>query len=83
MLLFFSAQDDEDDYDADCEDIDSKLMPPPPPPTLATPGKKEEPSPQTASGKEEEPELLYKKEKNIYIIIYKLVIDRLHSRGRR
>uniref|UniRef100_A0A7N8YC84 Transcription initiation factor TFIID subunit n=1 Tax=Mastacembelus armatus TaxID=205130 RepID=A0A7N8YC84_9TELE len=23
---------DEDDYDADCEDIDSKLMPPPPPP---------------------------------------------------
>uniref|UniRef100_A0A3Q3KDS3 Transcription initiation factor TFIID subunit 1 n=1 Tax=Monopterus albus TaxID=43700 RepID=A0A3Q3KDS3_MONAL len=24
--------DDEDDYDADCEDIDSKLMPPPPPP---------------------------------------------------
>uniref|UniRef100_A0A672JP04 Transcription initiation factor TFIID subunit n=1 Tax=Salarias fasciatus TaxID=181472 RepID=A0A672JP04_SALFA len=25
--------DDEDDYDADCEDIDSKLMPPPPPPT--------------------------------------------------
>uniref|UniRef100_A0A671VPF2 Transcription initiation factor TFIID subunit n=1 Tax=Sparus aurata TaxID=8175 RepID=A0A671VPF2_SPAAU len=28
--------DDEDDYDADCEDIDSKLMPPPPPPTLPT-----------------------------------------------
>uniref|UniRef100_A0A8C5AVY1 Transcription initiation factor TFIID subunit n=1 Tax=Gadus morhua TaxID=8049 RepID=A0A8C5AVY1_GADMO len=25
--------DDEDDYDADCEDIDAKLMPPPPPPT--------------------------------------------------
>uniref|UniRef100_A0A8C9TLQ7 Transcription initiation factor TFIID subunit n=1 Tax=Scleropages formosus TaxID=113540 RepID=A0A8C9TLQ7_SCLFO len=28
--------DDEDDYDADCEDIDAKLMPPPPPPTLQT-----------------------------------------------
>uniref|UniRef100_A0A668AKH4 Transcription initiation factor TFIID subunit 1 n=1 Tax=Myripristis murdjan TaxID=586833 RepID=A0A668AKH4_9TELE len=28
--------DDEDDYDADCEDIDSKLMPPPPPPSLPT-----------------------------------------------
>ncbi|XP_038272333.1 transcription initiation factor TFIID subunit 1 isoform X2 [Dermochelys coriacea] len=26
--------DDEDDYDADCEDIDSKLMPPPPPPPV-------------------------------------------------
>uniref|UniRef100_A0A8C5B4H5 Transcription initiation factor TFIID subunit n=1 Tax=Gadus morhua TaxID=8049 RepID=A0A8C5B4H5_GADMO len=26
--------DDEDDYDADCEDIDAKLMPPPPPPTV-------------------------------------------------
>ncbi|KAM8965485.1 transcription initiation factor TFIID subunit 1 isoform X2 [Sarcophilus harrisii] len=25
--------DDDDDYDADCEDIDSKLMPPPPPPS--------------------------------------------------
>uniref|UniRef100_A0A4W6FU06 Transcription initiation factor TFIID subunit n=1 Tax=Lates calcarifer TaxID=8187 RepID=A0A4W6FU06_LATCA len=30
--------DDEDDYDADCEDIDSKLMPPPPPPSLPTSG---------------------------------------------
>ncbi|KAM4620824.1 transcription initiation factor TFIID subunit 1 isoform 5-T5 [Polymixia lowei] len=45
--------DDEDDYDADCEDIDSKLMPPPPPPSLPTPGKREEPSPQTASVGEE------------------------------
>jgi len=42
--------DDEDDYDADCEDIDSKLMPPPPPPSLPTPGKKEEPSGQTPGG---------------------------------
>ncbi|NXJ79291.1 TAF1 factor, partial [Trogon melanurus] len=32
--------DDEDDYDADCEDIDSKLMPPPPPPPV--PGKRED-----------------------------------------
>uniref|UniRef100_A0A8C4IQX0 Transcription initiation factor TFIID subunit n=1 Tax=Dicentrarchus labrax TaxID=13489 RepID=A0A8C4IQX0_DICLA len=39
--------DDEDDYDADCEDIDSKLMPPPPPPSLPTSAKKEESSPQT------------------------------------
>uniref|UniRef100_A0A7N8YMY2 Transcription initiation factor TFIID subunit n=1 Tax=Mastacembelus armatus TaxID=205130 RepID=A0A7N8YMY2_9TELE len=38
--------DDEDDYDADCEDIDSKLMPPPPPPSLHTSAKKEEPSSQ-------------------------------------
>uniref|UniRef100_A0A3Q0SDY8 Transcription initiation factor TFIID subunit n=1 Tax=Amphilophus citrinellus TaxID=61819 RepID=A0A3Q0SDY8_AMPCI len=40
--------DDEDDYDADCEDIDSKLMPPPPPPTLPT-SKKEEPSTQSSN----------------------------------
>uniref|UniRef100_A0A673BPT4 Transcription initiation factor TFIID subunit n=1 Tax=Sphaeramia orbicularis TaxID=375764 RepID=A0A673BPT4_9TELE len=40
--------DDEDDYDADCEDIDSKLMPPPPPPSLPTAAKKEEPSPSTS-----------------------------------
>ncbi|XP_014188998.1 transcription initiation factor TFIID subunit 1 isoform X5 [Haplochromis burtoni] len=40
--------DDEDDYDADCEDIDSKLMPPPPPPTLPT-SKKEEPSTQSTN----------------------------------
>ncbi|NXD70265.1 TAF1 factor, partial [Eolophus roseicapillus] len=32
--------EDEDDYDADCEDLDSKLMPPPPPPPV--PGKKED-----------------------------------------
>ncbi|KAM6970648.1 transcription initiation factor TFIID subunit 1 [Aplochiton taeniatus] len=42
--------DDEDDYDADCEDIDAKLMPPPPPPSLLVPGKKEEGSPQPTSG---------------------------------
>uniref|UniRef100_A0A8C8H7Z6 Transcription initiation factor TFIID subunit n=1 Tax=Oncorhynchus tshawytscha TaxID=74940 RepID=A0A8C8H7Z6_ONCTS len=43
--------DDEDDYDADCEDIDAKLMPPPPPPSLPTPGgKKEDSSPTAASG---------------------------------
>ncbi|KAM9384962.1 LOW QUALITY PROTEIN: transcription initiation factor TFIID subunit 1 [Pholidichthys leucotaenia] len=41
--------DDEDDYDADCEDIDSKLMPPPPPPSLPTSVKKEEPSTQSNS----------------------------------
>ncbi|XP_063341158.1 transcription initiation factor TFIID subunit 1 isoform X5 [Pelmatolapia mariae] len=40
--------DDEDDYDADCEDIDSKLMPPPPPPTLPI-SKKEEPSTQSTN----------------------------------
>ncbi|KAF7651524.1 hypothetical protein LDENG_00109730 [Lucifuga dentata] len=45
--------DDEDDYDADCEDIDSKLMPPPPPPSLPTTVKKEEPSSQSASVGEE------------------------------
>uniref|UniRef100_A0A673BUR7 Transcription initiation factor TFIID subunit n=1 Tax=Sphaeramia orbicularis TaxID=375764 RepID=A0A673BUR7_9TELE len=44
--------DDEDDYDADCEDIDSKLMPPPPPPSLPTAAKKEEPSPSTSVGEE-------------------------------
>uniref|UniRef100_A0A8C7L054 Transcription initiation factor TFIID subunit n=1 Tax=Oncorhynchus kisutch TaxID=8019 RepID=A0A8C7L054_ONCKI len=43
--------DDEDDYDADCEDIDAKLMPPPPPPCLPTPGgKKDDSSPTAASG---------------------------------
>ncbi|TNM85018.1 hypothetical protein fugu_009196 [Takifugu bimaculatus] len=42
--------DDEDDYDADCEDIDSKLMPPPPPPSLTGATKKEEPSPQSTNG---------------------------------
>ncbi|XP_055004851.1 transcription initiation factor TFIID subunit 1 isoform X2 [Boleophthalmus pectinirostris] len=44
--------DDEDDYDADCEDIDSKLMPPPPPPSLPTSIKKDEPA-QSASVAEE------------------------------
>lgn len=46
----FIAADDEDDYDADCEDIDSKLMPPPPPPSLTGSTKKEEPSPQSTNG---------------------------------
>lgn len=46
----FMAADDEDDYDADCEDIDSKLMPPPPPPSLTGSIKKEEPSPQSTNG---------------------------------
>ncbi|KAM9729560.1 transcription initiation factor TFIID subunit 1 isoform 7-T7 [Menidia menidia] len=41
--------DDEDDYDADCEDIDSKLMPPPPPPSLLTSAKKEESSTQNTN----------------------------------
>ena len=40
----FTVVDDKDDYDADCEDIDSKLMPPPPPPSLGS-VKKDEPSP--------------------------------------
>ncbi|XP_043996850.1 transcription initiation factor TFIID subunit 1 isoform X4 [Gambusia affinis] len=44
--------DDEDDYDADCEDIDSKLMPPPPPPSLPTPAKKEESPAGTNVGEE-------------------------------
>nr|AAI42747.1 Taf1 protein [Danio rerio] len=34
--------DDEDDYDADCEDVDSKLMPPPPPPTQPITAKKDD-----------------------------------------
>ncbi|XP_056266046.1 transcription initiation factor TFIID subunit 1 [Pseudoliparis swirei] len=47
-----SVLDDEDDYDADCEDIDSKLMPPPPP-SLPTAVKKEEPtSPSPNVGEE-------------------------------
>ncbi|XP_054899509.1 transcription initiation factor TFIID subunit 1 isoform X4 [Poeciliopsis prolifica] len=44
--------DDEDDYDADCEDIDSKLMPPPPPPSIPTPAKKEESPTGTNVGEE-------------------------------
>lgn len=47
-----SILDDEDDYDADCEDIDSKLMPPPPPPSLPTCAKKEEPTSQNTNGKD-------------------------------
>ncbi|XP_061863031.1 transcription initiation factor TFIID subunit 1 isoform X7 [Colius striatus] len=42
------ADEDEDDYDADCEDIDSKLMPPPPPPPV--PGKKEDEKDAAATG---------------------------------
>uniref|UniRef100_A0A672QBM9 Transcription initiation factor TFIID subunit 1-like n=1 Tax=Sinocyclocheilus grahami TaxID=75366 RepID=A0A672QBM9_SINGR len=34
--------DEEEDYDADCEDVDAKLMPPPPPPSQPTPAKKED-----------------------------------------
>ncbi|XP_054610568.1 transcription initiation factor TFIID subunit 1 isoform X2 [Dunckerocampus dactyliophorus] len=45
--------DDDDDYDADCEDIDSKLMPPPPPPSVATAVKKEEPTSQSTNVGEE------------------------------
>lgn len=58
IVLLYSASsildisDDEDDYDADCEDIDSKLMPPPPPPTVSAAGKKEEPVPPTTNGKD-------------------------------
>ncbi|KAK7925576.1 hypothetical protein WMY93_007886 [Mugilogobius chulae] len=45
----YSDINDEDDYDADCEDMDSKLMPPPPPPppSLPTLAKKEEPAQST------------------------------------
>uniref|UniRef100_A0A673NNP4 Transcription initiation factor TFIID subunit 1 n=1 Tax=Sinocyclocheilus rhinocerous TaxID=307959 RepID=A0A673NNP4_9TELE len=32
----------EEDYDADCEDVDAKLMPPPPPPSQPNPAKKED-----------------------------------------
>ncbi|KAK1882303.1 Transcription initiation factor TFIID subunit 1 [Dissostichus eleginoides] len=45
--------DDEEDYDADCEDIDSKLMPPPPPPIVPTAAKKEEPASQSPTVGEE------------------------------
>lgn len=47
----FVILDDEEDYDADCEDIDSKLMPPPPPPIVPTAAKKEEPASQSPTGK--------------------------------
>ncbi|XP_037544029.1 transcription initiation factor TFIID subunit 1, partial [Nematolebias whitei] len=46
--------DDDDDYDADCEDIDSKLMPPPPPPSVSTPAKKEESSSQSTNATAED-----------------------------
>uniref|UniRef100_A0A7M4FR27 Transcription initiation factor TFIID subunit n=1 Tax=Crocodylus porosus TaxID=8502 RepID=A0A7M4FR27_CROPO len=46
-----SRRPDEDDYDADCEDIDSKLMPPPPPPPV--PVKKEEEKDAVAPASEE------------------------------
>uniref|UniRef100_A0A1A8M2C2 Transcription initiation factor TFIID subunit n=1 Tax=Nothobranchius pienaari TaxID=704102 RepID=A0A1A8M2C2_9TELE len=46
--------DDEDDYDADCENIDSKLMPPPPPPSIPTAAKKEEPSTQSTNAASED-----------------------------
>ena len=56
-MLFFppTPSDDEDDYDADCEDIDAKLMPPPPPPIVPTLGKKEESAPQATSGEDSIP----------------------------
>ncbi|XP_056093764.1 transcription initiation factor TFIID subunit 1 isoform X2 [Rhinichthys klamathensis goyatoka] len=41
--------DEEDDYDADCEDVDAKLMPPPPPPSLSIPTKKEDTPTQNSS----------------------------------
>nr|XP_054586583.1 transcription initiation factor TFIID subunit 1 isoform X7 [Nothobranchius furzeri] len=46
--------DDEDDYDADSENIDSKLMPPPPPPSIPTAAKKEEPSTQSTNAASED-----------------------------
>lgn len=52
LFTVLCISDDEDDYDADCEDIDSKLMPPPPPPTVSTSGKKEEPTPPSTNGKD-------------------------------
>uniref|UniRef100_A0A673N3K7 Transcription initiation factor TFIID subunit n=1 Tax=Sinocyclocheilus rhinocerous TaxID=307959 RepID=A0A673N3K7_9TELE len=41
--------DEEEDYDADCEDVDAKLMPPPPPPSQPTPAKKEDTANQNSS----------------------------------
>uniref|UniRef100_A0A672PFH9 Transcription initiation factor TFIID subunit 1-like n=1 Tax=Sinocyclocheilus grahami TaxID=75366 RepID=A0A672PFH9_SINGR len=41
--------DEEEDYDADCEDVDAKLMPPPPPPSQPTPAKKEDTATQNSS----------------------------------
>ncbi|KAB5515398.1 hypothetical protein PHYPO_G00249880 [Pangasianodon hypophthalmus] len=45
--------DDEDDYDADSEDIDAKLMPPPPPPSQPITAKKEDPPTQSSSVSDE------------------------------
>ncbi|XP_053535392.1 transcription initiation factor TFIID subunit 1 isoform X3 [Ictalurus punctatus] len=45
--------DDEDDYDADSEDIDAKLMPPPPPPIQPIIAKKEDPPTQSPSVSDE------------------------------
>uniref|UniRef100_A0A673MRA1 Transcription initiation factor TFIID subunit n=1 Tax=Sinocyclocheilus rhinocerous TaxID=307959 RepID=A0A673MRA1_9TELE len=42
--------DEEEDYDADCEDVDAKLMPPPPPPSQPTPAKKEDTANQNSDG---------------------------------
>ncbi len=47
----FWCADEEEDYDADCEDVDAKLMPPPPPPIQPTPAKKEDMVTQNSSGK--------------------------------
>ncbi|XP_051965254.1 transcription initiation factor TFIID subunit 1 isoform X3 [Xyrauchen texanus] len=47
------ADEGDDDYDADCEDVDSKLMPPPPPPSLPIPAKKEDTPTQTSSVSDE------------------------------
>ncbi|XP_074925042.1 transcription initiation factor TFIID subunit 1 isoform X3 [Chelonoidis abingdonii] len=42
--------EDEDDYDADCEDIDSKLMPPPPPPPVKRDDEKDATVPVSEDG---------------------------------
>ncbi|KAI7812775.1 transcription initiation factor TFIID subunit 1 isoform X1 [Triplophysa rosa] len=46
--------DEEDDYDADCEDVDAKLMPPPPPPSQSIPAKKEDTPALNSSGVSDE-----------------------------
>lgn len=51
LTCVFWCADEEDDYDADCEDVDAKLMPPPPPPSLPVPAKKEDTPTQNSSGK--------------------------------
>ncbi len=50
-VCVFWCADEEEDYDADCEDVDAKLMPPPPPPIQSTPAKKEDMATQNSSGK--------------------------------